>query len=127
MDNEKRERLAEIKRAATVSSDMWPDDWGWLIFELEEAWRELEVAKADKLLVQFVGWLMREWCDEPGDFDAMDIQEAAIKYGLLIPTEVHEPCSENCFCVEYHGEFPTICNKLSPALREAIDAAKGDQ
>lgn len=36
-----------------------------------------------------------------GDLDGGSLQEAATKHGLLKPEVWHEPCGENCACVEH--------------------------
>lgn len=47
------------------------------------------------------------------------MQDMAERHGLLIPTEVTEPCGEGCVCAEYVStdEFPTTCYKFAPCLR----------
>lgn len=39
---------------------------------------------------------------EGGDIDMLDFQDAAVKYGLLVPETRFEPCGEYCNCLEYY-------------------------
>ena len=54
--------------------------------------------------------------------DEVDIQDLAVKHGLLIPEQRTPPCGEYCWCAEYHGSGePVTCYhraESSPA-REA--------
>lgn len=40
--------------------------------------------------------------------DGDDIQQAALRHGLLCEVTVTEPCGEVCACAEV-GEFPAVC------------------
>ena len=42
---------------------------------------------------------------EGGDIDAFDFHEAAVECGLLTPETRTEPCHQDCFCSEYHGDM----------------------
>jgi hypothetical protein len=59
----------------------------------------------------------------PSDVDGGTIQDAAVKYGLLVEREVTEPCGETCTCAEV-TDFPTTCFFKSDA---AIAATKEQQ
>ena len=43
-----------------------------------------------------------------GDISGGDLQDIALKYGLLEEVKMFCPCSESCVCAEV-GEFPMIC------------------
>lgn len=55
-----------------------------------------------------------------GDLDGGEIQDAAIRFGLLHEVEVTEPCSEDCCnCAEYYDEFPAKClREVYPVVKE---------
>jgi hypothetical protein len=59
----------------------------------------------------------------PSDVDGGTIQDAAVKYGLLVEREVTEPCGETCTCADV-TDFPTTCFFKSDA---AIAATKEQQ
>ena len=50
-----------------------------------------------------------------GGIEGDDLQDLGVKHGLLVPTEVKEPCGENCYCAEY-GDFPMTCYRKSILL-----------
>jgi len=61
--------------------------------------------------------MLKGWPDV-GAIEGWDIEAAALKCGLLIPTQVTEPCSESCCaCLRYGEGFPMTCNKFGPVLR----------
>jgi len=47
--------------------------------------------------------VMGEWLN-CGILDNGDLQELAVKHGLLIPTHTEQPCGEECACLEYYGQ-----------------------
>lgn len=49
------------------------------------------------------------------NLDGFDIEEMAIKAGLLEPATVDEPCGDRCSCADNGAEFPTECNRLTEA------------
>jgi hypothetical protein len=55
--------------------------------------------------------------NEGDDFDGGTLQDMGVKYGLLIPTEMAEPCGPEgaCNCAEY-GDFPQTCYRFTAAL-----------
>ncbi len=57
--------------------------------------------------------IMEDWPDTP-NLDGFDIQDLAVKHGLLNPVTVTEPCGDNCNCLEWIApdEFPTTCYRL---------------
>lgn len=59
---------------------------------------------AEGKLRDFAQAVMRGFPDYDG-LDGFDLQDLAVKYGLLTPVEVTEPCQpEGCWCAEYHGD-----------------------
>lgn len=40
---------------------------------------------------------------EGNSVDCWDLQELAVKHGLLVRETVKAPCGEICWCEEYHG------------------------
>lgn len=69
----------------------------------------------------FSGIILGDSMDaEWGGFDGCDIEDAAIKAGLLIQVPVTESCGEDCRCAEYG--FPTVCNTLTDAGNAVIQA-----
>jgi hypothetical protein len=71
------------------------------------------------LLRAFAQAVMVEW-PETYDLDGGDLQDIAVKHGLLKTLEVTEPCGEHCFCAEYHGDFDApggvTCYRRTPLL-----------
>lgn len=53
-------------------------------------------------------------CFEGGSFDGSDIQDAAVKHGLLRIEPRSEECGELCACREYG--FPAECYRKTPIL-----------
>jgi hypothetical protein len=37
--------------------------------------------------------------------DEFDMQDIAVKHGLLVPHQVTEPCGDHCSCADYHGDL----------------------
>jgi len=88
----------------------------WLC--LDDEWREYiaELSERIEMLEGFAWSILSGWPECDGEMmDGFDIQERGEKYGLLIPTEVTEPCGENCNCVEY-GDFPMTCYRVDPRI-----------
>lgn len=74
-----------------------------VIASLWEARHQIQalIAERDKLL-DFAIAIMRYWPE--GDVDGGDLQDTAVKYGLLEPEHRTEPCAENgCKCREDYG------------------------
>lgn len=56
---------------------------------------------------------------EGGSFDAGEIQDMAVKHGLLHIEEREEPCrSEGCACAEYG--FPSECYRHTEVMKDAV-------
>ena len=50
------------------------------------------------------------------DLNGGDVEEIALKHGLLKSVEVFEPCSEvGCICAEV-GDFPLYCNRTTELI-----------
>lgn len=72
-----------------------------------------KVEKERNQLLAFALEVMRGAND--GDtFDTCDIQDLAVKHGLMTIEEREEPCEEGCSCAEYG--FPTQCYRIKPEL-----------
>lgn len=88
-------------------------------FRLQKLERERDALRA------FAIDVLGDWPDDCGVIDGFDVQELALKHGLLTETKQMAPCSENCWCVEYHGSDPgdwadgVICYRKTPLLLDA--------
>lgn len=75
-------------------------------------------------LIGFATAVLDSWPD--GGIDGGDLQDLGVRFGLLSPVTVTEPCNENCHCAEYYDEFPAECLRRVPltnhhdALVEAL-------
>lgn len=70
----------------------------------------------------FAAELFAEWPEECG-IDAFDLQDLAVKHGLLKGKRVYEPCQEEgCFCAAYYdwvdgwGERGVTCYRRTKLL-----------
>lgn len=45
--------------------------------------------------------VMGDWPHECG-LDGFELQDLAVKHGLLVPVEMTAPCGEGCQCAEYY-------------------------
>lgn len=59
--------------------------------------------------------------------DGGDLQDAAVKYGLLIGHEVTEPCGENCNCAGYGDDWPMECFRMADFMRPTDDSARAQE
>jgi hypothetical protein len=87
----------------------------------ERAADEIERLRAEcDALRSFSQWCLEDWPDV-GGWDGFDVQETAVRCGLLAPHTVTEPCGEMCNCVEYHGSDGfadgVICYRTTALLR----------
>lgn len=64
----------------------------------------------------FTQWVINESRDCL-DLNGGDLQEAAVRCGVLIEHEVYESCGEGCVCDEV-GDWPLYCYRLHPSLAE---------
>ena len=73
---------------------------------------DLDLEKFAKMMFERSGW------PEGGTIDGFDFQECAVECGLLTPEIRREPCGENCFCAEYHGDMSdgVTCYRMTPVL-----------
>jgi len=58
-----------------------------------------------------------------GDVDGADLEDHAVKHGLLVPTKRTEPCSEDrCNCAEYYSRDEwadgVVCYRKAEWLKE---------
>jgi hypothetical protein len=58
-----------------------------------------------------------------GDVDGSELQEYAVRRGLLTPVERTEPCGDGCSCAEYYAtdDWPEgiTCYRRPPWMRAA--------
>lgn len=69
--------------------------------------------------------ILEDWPDGCG-IDGFDLQDLAVKHGLLEPVDAAEPCDpEHCWCAEYHGSdgFPVVCYRKTPLLTALTGSA----
>lgn len=73
-------------------------------------------------LAQFAAAVLEAW--PLGDIDGGELQQLAVKHGLLVPEERFAPCAEEgCACAEYYapdewGEGVT-CYRRAPFIEAA--------
>lgn len=79
------------------------------------------MAKQQTACELFAGMILRTQQPEPGDVDGFTIEDLAIQSGMYFQVEVGGPCGEECQCAEVG--FPTKCNRLTDAGKQAIRAA----
>lgn len=51
--------------------------------------------------------------------DGFDVEEIALKHGLLAPMKMKAPCGDCCVCAEVHSpkSWPVICNRRTNILK----------
>ena len=119
-----RSIVAEARELGSHGSEMQEDILA-VCDEIERLQAENERRRErNSQLLGFALSILEGWPEAQGEMmDGFDLQERGEKYGLLIPREVSEPCSEWCYCVEYG--FPTTSYRFSPdlaAIQEDSDA-----
>jgi hypothetical protein len=64
----------------------------------------------------------------PTDIDGYQLQELALKHGLLREQTMDKPCGEYCECANIcgSGEFPMECYRATDFLA-ALEQEKGDE
>jgi hypothetical protein len=72
------------------------------------------VSDIDKLRA-FAQAVLDGWPDVP-QWDGFDLQDLAVKHGLLEATTVTEFCGEGCQCAEVN-EFPMECFRFTALLK----------
>lgn len=90
------------------------------------AWRDAELRRLNSerdQLRAFAQEIMDGWPDV-GTLDGFDLQELAVKHGLLVATIRHQPCSEEfCSCAEMVDERDwqqgVDCYHTTPLLKGA--------
>jgi hypothetical protein len=75
-------------------------------YETTDICNECAHAEVERLRA-FAFDVMEAWPD--GGLDGGELQDIAVKHGLLIPETRIESCGENCTCVDYG--FPTNCHR----------------
>lgn len=65
-------------------------------------------------LKAFAKEIMKAWPD--GGIDGDELQDIAIRHGLLTPWEMTEPCGENCNCAGL-SDFPLTCYRIAEGLK----------
>ncbi len=74
-------------------------------------------------LVAFAhGMMRRAW--EGSGADGGDIQDTALRCGLLVAVTATEPCGESCSCVEY-DDFPQTCYRAADWLGAPVEYPHG--
>jgi hypothetical protein len=72
-------------------------------------------------LRRFAAAVLESW--PLGDVDGGELQELAVKQGLLIPTTVTAPCGEGCNCADYYGDDElkegVVCYRRAPEIEAA--------
>ena len=83
-----------------------------------------EMVSAPVGLVAFAFAVIHEFCQERGTaLDGGWLQEQALKFGVIQPVPVTEPCGENCICAEV-DDFPMDCLRIAPEI-DALMAEAG--
>jgi hypothetical protein len=67
------------------------------------------MTEKERKLMEFGRFCLDQHREDNGDIDGGWLQDEAKALGLLVEVEVTEPCCENCWCAEHHGEFPCKC------------------
>jgi hypothetical protein len=62
----------------------------------------IELESENAKLRAFAQEIMESW--PAGDLGGWEIQDAAVKHGLLVPVPRHTPCAESCYCAEYANQ-----------------------
>lgn len=74
----------------------------WLGAESYHLRRAADRARNDlRSLRAFARDVMGEWPHECG-VDGFELQDLAVKHGLLVPVKMTSPCGEGCQCAEYY-------------------------
>lgn len=69
----------------------------------------------EEKLRAFAREMLHEWWSV-SEFDGGDLQETALRHGLLEPVTVTEACGEHCGCAEMGNDFPTTCYRMTDVL-----------
>lgn len=83
--------------------------------------REDDAADEVARLREFAQGCLDDWPDV--GMDGFDMQNLAVKHGLLAAHTVTAPCGEACNCIEYHGldgfSDGVVCYRKTALLRGA--------
>ena len=86
----------------------------------EQADQEIEQPEELARLRSFARDVMETW--PLGDLEGGDLQDLAVKHGLLVPETRYAPCREECFCAGYatveEFESGVICYRRAALLVE---------
>jgi hypothetical protein len=89
-----------------------------LMHTYAEAYAAARLAEVERLR-EFAQLVMDNW--PHGDVDGGDLQEAAIRCGLLEPQTRTQPCSEGCNCTDYFDSAEwadgITCYRRTPLLK----------
>ena len=84
----------------------------------EQADQTIEQSEELARLRSFARDVMETW--PRGDLEGGDLQDLAVKHGLLVPETRYTPCREECFCAEYatteEFEDGVICYRRAALL-----------
>lgn len=84
----------------------------------EQADQNIEQPDELVRLRSFARDVMETW--PRGDLEGGDLQDLAVKHGLLVPETRYTPCREECFCAEYatweEFEAGVICYRRAALL-----------
>jgi hypothetical protein len=78
-------------------------------------------------LMRFAGLVLKAHRNDgwPGDVDGDDLQDWALRCGLIEERQMSEPCGETCTCAEV-ADFPTTCY-FNTELGKAVIVAAAEQ
>ena len=93
---------------------------------IQEIQRLADVQEAHDKLARF-GAAVLKACRIPeiGDLDGGDLQDMALKAGVLETRTVTEPCGEGCTCADYDG-FPLDCHFMPDPVAALVDEMTKD-
>lgn len=112
-----RARAVVRAKIDAMLADVEPGD----LIELLQAYADIAALRA------FAAEMMGDWPDN-GDVDGFELQEAAIRCGLLarVTPDPTEPCGENCGCAEVNGPEDWACGVICYRPTDALRRARGD-
>lgn len=128
-----REELAAAKRnehnsevayrAAIEKQEELRAELGECKGEYDRAVNRVAAAEQRNAALKAFACEMVEAAFEGGSFDGGDIQDIAVKHGLLQIEQRTEECGEICACSEYG--FPTECYRKTELLKSTESGARG--
>lgn len=69
-------------------------------------------------LIEFVRWAITKSAFEGCDLDGGDVQDEAVRLGLLRQVRATEPCGEVCACFD----FPQTCHRFADFMKFTPEA-----